>query len=79
MEKLVNALLNDDHGISEEAYNALVERLEEMAMGRNFRKDHAPNALKIVQVEGKVARKLLAKVKQADATDGRFYFPRREG
>ena len=52
MEKLIGALLNDENGICEEAYNALVEYLEKTNK-----------------------QKLLAWVKRADATDGRFYFP----
>ena len=52
MEKLIGALLNDENGICEEAYNALVEYLETAGMSD-----------------------MLAWVKRADATDGRFYFP----
>jgi len=61
MEKLINALLNDDNGISEEAYDALVEVLEHLAL--------APYT-----TYGAQAQRLLKDIKRADATDGRFYF-----
>lgn len=62
MEKLINALLNDDHGISENAYNALVVVLEHLALAQHTTFGHE-------------AKQLLAQVKLAEATDGRFYFP----
>lgn len=76
MEKLINALLNDENGISEEAYNALVEFLGNMADGKDFGgSDGGAGALKVVHSEGERAEKLLAQVKLANATDGRFYYP----
>ncbi len=50
MEKLIRALLTDENGICEEAFNALYEHVEQ---------SHP---------------ELLALVKSASATDGRFYF-----
>lgn len=61
MRKLIYALLTDENGISEKAYNALVEYLEDM-----------------VKFTGGTHAEwvdMLAEVKRADATDGRFYFP----
>ena len=68
MEKLIEALLNDDHGISEEAYNALVEYLRD---GINFNYPHSD----LDQMEN---MHLLRRVQRADATDGRFYFASEE-
>lgn len=61
MQKLIEALLRDENGISEAAYNALVEWLEELTL--------FPNAI------GREATDVLVIVKRADATDGRFYLP----
>lgn len=72
MEKLINALLNDDNGISEEAFNALVEHLEMLAESVDF--DQGPEAIDIVVSEAKQAIRLRELLRQADATDGRFYF-----
>lgn len=60
MEELINALLYDEHGISERAYCALVEHLEDVALEAS--------------VDGGKARELLIRVREASATDGRFYF-----
>lgn len=54
MKKLIEALLKDENGISEEAFNALYDFVEDM--GNTDQRDH-----------------LLAILKCADATDGRFY------
>lgn len=62
MEKLINALLDDDNGISEEAYNSLVALLEHLSLNPH-------------STLGNEAKKLLPIVKMAYATDGRFYFP----
>lgn len=60
VRELIDALLKDDNGISERAYYALIEFL---------RTDVAYNAF------GGFERDcLLAYVRLADATDGRFYF-----
>lgn len=73
MEKLINELLNDENGISEEAFNALVEYLEDLSNGQGF--NDGAEAIDIIHDEGVKAEKLLAEVKRADATDGRFYYP----
>lgn len=62
---LIEALLNDDHGISEKAYNALVEYLEN---GINW---NYPDE----ECDSEETTSLLIRVQQAEATDGRFYFP----
>jgi hypothetical protein len=61
MKKLIDALLNDDHGISEDAYNALLQYLDDVAYSGDF---VSPQYVKYIEY-----------VKKADATDGRFYFP----
>lgn len=65
MEKLINALLTQENGISEEAFNALYEYLEELSD-----MDDNPSAYGIRTN----ARAMLDTLKRADATDGRFYF-----
>jgi len=59
MEKLIRALLTDENGICEEAFNALYEYLETAAYQK---------------MTAREANRLLALVKSASATDGRFYF-----
>jgi len=71
MEKLINALLTQDDGISEEAFNALYEYLEELSNGQGY---NDADACDIIHNEGELAAKLLEQIKRADATDGRFYF-----
>lgn len=61
MNTLIESLLNDEHGISEQSYNLLVAWLEDQCCYNGIR--------------GYEAGILLAKVRRADATDGRFYFP----
>lgn len=63
MKQLIEALLFDDHGISEEAYNALLDFLRSM--------DHNKSNLEAL---GADADGLYKYVITADATDGRFYF-----
>lgn len=72
MEKLINALLTQDDGISEEAFNALVEYLEELSNGQGF--NDGAEAIDLIHNEGVMAERLLNMLKRADATDGRFYF-----
>ena len=73
MEKLINALLNDENGISETAYDALCKYLAEVsAVKPDF--DDGAIAISLVFEEAKEAKALLKLVKSADATDGRFYF-----
>lgn len=65
MEKLINALLKDENGISEEAYNALVDHLTPLS--------YCPIGAEKSYPESVDAKKALALLKCADATDGRFY------
>jgi hypothetical protein len=58
MENLIEALLTDENGISEQAYEALVEFVQ--------------GEMSIDYIEREA---LLYRLKCADATDGRFYFP----
>lgn len=64
MERLINALLNDEHGISEEAYNALADYLCFMANTQD----------RFCMADLRLAQRLLPEVKRANATDGRFYY-----
>ena len=72
MEKLINALLTQEDGISQEAFNALYEYLETLAESDGF--DQGPEAIDIVNSEAKMGKRLLEMLKRAYATDGRFYF-----
>lgn len=71
MEKLVNALLTQEDGISEEAFNALHDYLEELSNGQGF--NDGAEAIDLIHNEGVNAERLLDTLKRADATDGRFY------
>ena len=63
MKKLIEALLNDPNGISEEAYMALVAMLEVLSLQASE-----------TNIIGREAADMLERVKNCDATDGRFYF-----
>lgn len=64
MEKLIDALLSDENGISEEAYNILYEYLEFVRDTRD----------RFTLADQRIAIECLSKLCLADATDGRFYF-----
>lgn len=71
MEKLIEALLTDENGISEESFNALFEHLEEVSGGADIGDGNV--AVEILNRDGEKVRRMLEMIRRADATDGRFY------
>lgn len=61
MKRLIEALLNDDHGISEEAYNALADLIDSMLLKNVIKEKEYMELHEIIM--------------QANGTDGRFYIP----
>ena len=64
MEKLIKALLNDDNGISEDAYHELLDFLATWFDPKVSDAEHMRAN----------SQRLYDLVRNADATDGRFYF-----
>lgn len=63
MERLIHALLADDNGISDTAFEALFEYVEDTYAGKD-------------PINYEIYRGML---RRADATDGRFYYPSDKG
>lgn len=65
MDKLIEALLKDENGISEDAYHELLDFLASW---------FDPSVARAEQMRAN-AQRLYDHVRSCDATDGRFYFP----